>query len=79
MKEITKRMLNHPAISLAGLASIVYGHTKRPRQILYAKQNEVGTARITAADESKILDAVISILTDDPDKATALRGFLDEK
>lgn len=79
MTNQTKHILNHPAISSAGLASVLYPNVSRPRQILYAKVKEVGSARITEADESKILDAAISILTDDPETAKTLRGFLNEE
>lgn len=79
MKIITKHILNHPAICSAGLAKIIYSNVNRPRQVLYDKQNGRGTARVTPKDEDKILDAAISILTDDPETAKTLRGFLNEK
>lgn len=79
MTNQTKHILTHPAICSAGLASIIYPNVKRPRQVLYHKYKHRGTARITPKDEEKILDAVISILTDDPETADTIRGFLNRK
>jgi len=79
MADKTNHILTHPAICSAGLAQIIYPNVKRPRQVLYDKYKHRGTARITPKDEEKILDAVISILTDDPETANTLRGFLNRK